>query len=50
MIDGKDYGKDITVRHLVNQTSGLADYEMDFKGEDSIVERLRKEDFELIED
>lgn len=47
---GTDYSDKIRVIDLINQTSGLADYEMDIKGDNSVINRLKKEDFILTED
>lgn len=49
-LKGSDYSGKIRVVDLINQTSGLPDYEMDIKGDNSVVKRLRKEDFVLTED
>lgn len=45
----KDYSEKIRVIDLINQTSGLADYEMDIKGDGSVINRFKKEDFILSE-
>lgn len=46
---GIDHSEKIRVIDLINQTSGLADYEMDIKGDDSVIDRFKKEDFILSE-
>ncbi len=47
-VDGVDHSGDITVSHLVNQTSGIPDYESDYKFDGkSIIENLVEEDFDF---
>lgn len=46
---GNDYSNEIKVIDLINQSSGLADYEMDTKGENSVIKRLKREDFRVTE-
>lgn len=46
ILDGVDHSGDITVSHLINQTSGIPDYESDYKLDGkSIMERLVEDDF-----
>lgn len=47
MKDGKDHTSSITLKDLIDQTSGLFDYELDIKGEKSVVNRLKKEDISI---
>lgn len=48
IVEGKDYTEQITIKHLLDQTSGLDDYETDPLADGSIImDRLKKEDFSL---
>ncbi len=50
VLNGKDITSKIKVSHLLNQTSGLADYETDkIKGKEVIMDRLKKDDFSVSE-
>lgn len=44
-----DYSDKITVRMLLDQNSGIADYETDFKKDESIIDKVKREDFSLSE-
>ena len=48
-IAGTDYSDKITVQMLIDQNSGIADYETDFKNDESIIDKVKKEDFSLSE-
>lgn len=48
IIAGKEYSDQITLQHLIDQNSGLADYETDkIQGQEVLMERLMKEDFPI---
>ena len=44
---GQEHSQKIRVMDLINQTSGLPDYEMDIKGTQSVIKRFKKEDFTI---